>query len=75
MPFFDRFDIAEAWDVFSALYHGGQNSKLYQKRFRLVRMGYRARPDLDGNPYNLTDNGKAIFAGLVNKFAEGRFNE
>ena len=70
MPYFDRFDICEAWDCFSALYHGGQGSTLYGKRFQLVRMGYSARPSLDTRPGNLTENGKAIYSQLVNKFNE-----
>lgn len=68
----DRFDICEAWDCFSALYHGGQGSYLYSKRFQLVvSLGYKARPSLDLNPKNLTPNGKRIYRRLVKRFNSG----
>lgn len=74
--YFDRFDICEAWDCFSALYHGGQGSRLYSKRFQLaVRIGFNARPSLDLNPENLTENGKAIYDNLVSRFNAGEFRD
>lgn len=66
MAYFDRFDICEAWDLFTALYHGGMGCELYQKRTVLSRIGYRARPSISVE--TLSDNAREMFDGLVSRY-------
>ena len=56
--YFDRFDIVEAYYVYSRDYHEGQNSLEYQWLSRIKNMGFRPAPGLYYE--SLTDNGKAI---------------
>jgi hypothetical protein len=72
-PTFDRFDIAEAWSVLEPHYNvGGWLRERPSNRRRrescgvqLHRMGFRARPSLDGMFRNLTRNGQAIYLAAV----------
>lgn len=63
---FDRFDICEAWYVYATLNHGGQGSKGYAIFGRLDRMGYSPGwAAQSGDTACLSDNTRAIYAGLV----------
>ncbi len=76
-PTFDRFDICEAYDVFSAHYSVGGYTTGRRESYRgatssdiharLHRMGYRARPSLDGRYTSLSPNAKAIYRRLVRR--------
>jgi hypothetical protein len=62
--YFDRFDICEAYYCFAVNYHGGQWSIEYALHATLDRLGFK--PGLHGDrPEGLTDNGQAIYHGLV----------
>ena len=61
---FDRFDIAEAYYLFFCHYHEGQASDKYR---RLSRMSRYFRPSPLLSIENLTDNGREIYEGLVQK--------
>lgn len=67
MPYFDRFDICEAWYCYAAHYHAGQWSPEYAIFGRLLDMGFRPLPSLGGTPENLTENGRAIYDRLVKR--------
>jgi hypothetical protein len=59
-PYFDRFDICEAYAVYAWDYGN------YVLWSRLQRMGFRPRPGL-GNYTHLTPNGYAIYASLCTR--------
>lgn len=61
--YFERFDIAEAHYQFTADYHDGQTSKLYEKFAQLDRIGFHPRPNLSYE--TLTVNGLVIYTNLV----------
>lgn len=63
MPYFNRFDICEAYYVFAMLYHGGQWSKEYRIFGRLQRIKYEPRNLNDER--DLNENAKEIFLKLV----------
>ncbi len=63
-PYFDRFDIAEAYYLFGSLYHGGQGSREYALLSRASRILTNVRDSLRSR-YSLSPNGRAIFDGLV----------
>jgi hypothetical protein len=67
-PYFDRFDVCEAYYLFGSLYHSGQGSKEYAYMGRIANMGVKVR-DLSGRS-NLTENGRGIYDALVAKAAE-----
>lgn len=62
--YWDRFDICEAWYVFASLWHGGKGSWLYAKLGQLDRLGFKPGIMLRGRS-NLSENGQAIYDGLV----------
>ena len=62
---FDRFDICEAYYLYAADYHGGQWSDLYAVFGRLNNIQFRPSPILSYD--SLTDNGKKIYKGLVER--------
>jgi hypothetical protein len=61
--YFDRFDICEAWYLYTSRYHGGQWSKLYEVLGRLHNIQFRPAPGL--NYKSLTENGQTIYRRLV----------
>lgn len=61
MCYFDRFDVCEAYAVYSMLY--GPRSDIDA---RLRRVEFCPAPALSG-PDHLTENGKVIFGGLVRR--------
>lgn len=65
--YFDRFDICEAYYVFASLYHGGQRCPIYGWFARFDRMRFRPSPMLSEE--TLSDNARAIFDSLVERFA------
>lgn len=65
MPYFDRFDICEAYWLLAAMYHNGKGSALYQVFARLRRIDFNPRPNLDYD--RLSANGKAIYDAAILK--------
>lgn len=68
-PYFDRFDICEAWYHFLSQYHGGQSAIAYRRLSQLTRLykpGYRA------SLTNMSDNAKAIYRRLVERYESDR---
>lgn len=66
-PHFDRFDIAEAYGCYWNAYHQGQGSTGYQRLCAAMRV---LGGKLEDSFERLTDNGRAIYRGLV--LADGR---
>lgn len=64
--YFDRFDICEAHYAFAADYHAGQGSDLYARLSRISRY-FRPSPLFRGYD-SLSENGKEIYAGLMERF-------
>jgi hypothetical protein len=62
--FFDRFDIAEAHYLFFCHYHEGQASEKY---LRLSKMTRYFKPSPLLSVETLTENGREIYAALVQK--------
>ena len=65
MPYFNRFDICNAWYMFASLFHEGQGSDSYAIFGRLHRLGYE--PGLSAQsqrPERLSENAQEIFAQL-----------
>lgn len=64
MPYFDRFDIAEAYYLFFTHYHEGGGSRKYQRLSTMgQRLGFRPRPLLSVE--TLSDNGREIYEDLA----------
>lgn len=63
MPYFDRWDVCEAYYLFGVLFHSGQGSKEYLMLSRLSRLGFRPRKGLE--PSTLSENGREIFGKLL----------
>lgn len=74
MPYFDRFDICEAYDVIETAWHLGgwlRERKSNQRRrestgCQLTRMQWKPRGDLTFA--TLTENGKDIYAALCTRY-------
>lgn len=64
MPYWDRFDIVEAYYLYSMRWHTGQWSKEYALTGTFGRIRFRPSPMLE-RPRDLTDNGLAIYNRLV----------
>jgi hypothetical protein len=65
-PYFDRFDICEAYYLFASHYHGGQWSAEYRIFGRLERMGFK--PGANGlNYHGLSENARGIYIKLARK--------
>lgn len=67
--YFDRFDVCEAWYLFAAGWHAGAGSAEYQIFTRLHRVGFKPAPALSKS--SLSENGRAILAGLIRKARRG----
>ena len=67
MPYFDRFDICEAYYAFAMEWHSGQASELYSWFGRLDRMRFRPSPLFNGYE-SLSENGKEIYEALVERY-------
>ena len=67
MPYFDRYDISEAYYLFAYHYHqGGDTSDRIFWRLNRMRFEPGLRLQQDDNPkYALTENGAEIYAQLV----------
>lgn len=61
---FDRFDIAEAFYLFSSHFHEGQASVKYR---RLSRMSRYFKPSPLLSVESLTENGREIYEALAQK--------
>ena len=72
--YFDRFDVCEAYYLFACEWHGGAASPEYRIFGRLHDLGFKPSPLLSKR--SLTENGRAILAGLIRKarrrLTEGR---
>ena len=67
MPYWDRFDICEAYFCFA--YHVALNDRDYYAIIdRLDQMEFRARPSLKDAPSNLTENGKYIYMDIIRSY-------
>ena len=58
MPYFDRFDIAEAYYLALSDCHGGQWSREYE---RLCRLGCKFRPRPSLSVETLSENAREIY--------------
>lgn len=75
MPYFDRFDICEAYLLVEMLWNvGGQLHERESNRRRrestgvqLHRIAFAPSPVLSG-PENLTENGREIFDALLERY-------
>lgn len=65
MPYFDTFDICEAYWCYASDWHSGQWSKVYAIFSRLHRMGFKPSPMLGTD--NLEENAKEIYDLLVER--------
>jgi len=63
MPYWNRFDICEAWYCYASDYHSGQFSKLYAKLSQFEHIGFKPSPLL--SKHRLTLNGEEIYNNLV----------
>jgi len=78
-PYFDKFDICEAWHILEINYNESgvlQQRKSNTRRhmsadYQLGRMEFKPRPSLDGYRSNLTPNGKQIYKYNVRKLGLG----
>lgn len=74
MPYFDRFDICEAYYLIEMDYHIGgilwereSNARRHMSTiFQLTRMGFRPSPILSID--SLTKNGRAIYDDLIEQY-------
>ena len=64
MPYFNKFDICEAWYLYAVHSHNGQWSKEYKILGRLINMNFRPSPMLAAR-CDLTVNGAEIYDNLV----------
>ena len=64
-PYFDRFDICEAYYCYVTLHHNGQWSKEYLLHSVFDRLHFKCRDSVTHDPDKLSDNGRAIFDRLV----------
>ncbi len=64
-PFFNRWDICEAYYLFAVDWHGGQFSKEYRIFGRLQKF-FEPKRSLHGRK-DLSNNGRAIYDQLVNR--------
>ena len=65
MPYFDKFDICEAYWCYASDWHSGQWSKIYEIFGRLDRMGFKPSPMLSTD--SLEENAREIYDLLVEK--------
>lgn len=65
MPYFDRFDICEAYYLYATLYHSGQFSRAYRVFGRLEKIQFRTNGFND--EYDLSENAREIFNRLVER--------
>lgn len=70
MLYFDRFDICEAYNLFSILWGGDRQNYANRIGVRLHAIGFRAPPDAEYER-GLSENGKLIYGKLVRE-REGR---
>lgn len=78
MPYFDRFDICEAYAVLEWDWHSGgwlverpsNRRRMESTDVQLHRMGFRPRPDLEFD--TLTENGKEIYRDAEERFGLAR---
>lgn len=59
-PYFDRYDIAEAWQVFWGLHHGGQFTQGYRNLCRAQQVCTSNVTSFE----RLSENGQAIYRKL-----------
>jgi hypothetical protein len=71
MPYFNRFDVCEAYYVYALHYHRGQGSKEYAVFGRLANIGFDPSRLLYGEE-NLSENGREIYNRLVSGEARVR---
>lgn len=64
MPYFDRFDIAEAWYLALCHCHSGQSSKEYARLSKLSR-SFKPSPFLDVE--TLSENAREIYDAACKK--------
>ena len=62
--YFNRFDVCEAYYMFSMLFHGGMGCSIYAKFGQLERLRFRPSPLLS-NPCDLDENAREIYRQLV----------
>ena len=65
MPYFDRFDICEAWFLYLAEWHGGQGSPEYHAMATFHRIRFGPATGLDRR--SLSENGRDILASLIRR--------
>jgi hypothetical protein len=74
MPYFDRFDICEAYTVFEWHWQAGgwlqfrdsNRRRMEATHVQLDRMRFRPRPNLEFE--NLSENGRAIYRQLIDRY-------
>lgn len=72
MPYWDRFDICEAWNVYAAECHGGAASPEYCIFGRLNRIRFKPSPLLDiHRKTSDNQNARDILATLYRRFRRG----
>ena len=64
IPQWDRFDICQAYWLYAANHHGGQNSALYGKLTQLARIRFYW-PTAKTEAESLTPNGRMIYDNLI----------
>jgi hypothetical protein len=64
MPYFHRFDIAEAWYLALSHCHGGQSSREYARLSKLSK-SFKPGPFLDVE--TLSENAREIYDGACEK--------
>jgi hypothetical protein len=65
MPYFNRFDVCEAYYMYACLYHNGQWSKEYKIFGRLHKIKFKPASSLTVE--TLDENARLIFDNLVAK--------
>jgi len=67
-PYFDRFDICEAYYCYAIQYHNGQWSEEYEMLGRLKNMDFNTSMSIENElEQALTDNGKEIYCNILKK--------
>lgn len=70
MTYFDRFDIVEAYHVFTLQFLHERKCVwfIFSKSAQLEALKYKPSPLRTGDPSELTVNGKEIYMQLVHKY-------
>ncbi len=73
MPYWNRFDIVEAYYVYLVQYHDGQFSEKYNRMCHILTYFQPSFSIKEKEEKALTENGKAIYDDLVENYKDRGF--